>query len=73
MQLPFTTEQFFDLLAAYDEALWPVLAVLWMASLIASLLLFSSRGPSDRWISGLLTNSLKVQPHLDSAVEFGES
>ena len=54
MQLPFTTEQFFDLLAAYNEALWPALAVLWMASLIASLLLFSSRRPSDRWISGLL-------------------
>ena len=54
MQLPFTTEQFFDLLAAYNEALWPGLAVLWMASLIASLLLFSSRRPSDRWLSGLL-------------------
>jgi hypothetical protein len=54
MQLPFTTEQFFDLLAAYNVALWPALAVLWMASLISSLLLFSSRGPSDRWISGLL-------------------
>jgi len=26
MQLPFTTEQFFDLLAAYNEALWPALA-----------------------------------------------
>ena len=34
MQLPFTTEQFFDLLAAYNEALWPGLAVLWMASLV---------------------------------------
>jgi hypothetical protein len=54
MQLPFTTEQFFDLLAAYNEALWPALAVLWMASLIASLLLFSSRRPSNRWLSGLL-------------------
>jgi hypothetical protein len=54
MQLPFTTEQFFDLLAAYNEALWPALAVLWMASLFASLLLFSSRRPSDRWLSGLL-------------------
>jgi hypothetical protein len=47
MQLPFTTEQFFDLLTAYKEALWPALAVLWMASLIASLLLFSSRGLRD--------------------------
>jgi hypothetical protein len=54
MQLPFTTEQFFDLLAAYKEVLWPALAALWMASLIASLLLFSSRRPSNRWLSGLL-------------------
>jgi hypothetical protein len=34
--------------------LWPALVALWMASLIASLLLFSSRRPSDRWIGGLL-------------------
>ena len=54
MQLPFTTEQFFDLLAAYNEALWPALVVLWLVSLIGSLLLFSSRRPSDRWLSGLL-------------------
>ena len=52
MQLPFTTEQFFDLLAVYNEALWPALVVLWVASLIASVLLFSSRRPLDRWISG---------------------
>jgi hypothetical protein len=54
MQLPFTTEQFFDLFAAYNEALWPALAALWIASLITSLLLLSSRPPSDRWIGGLL-------------------
>jgi hypothetical protein len=54
MQLPFTTEQFFDLFGAYNEAFWPALAVLWVTSLISSLLLLSSRRPSDRWISGLL-------------------
>jgi hypothetical protein len=32
MQLPFTKEQFFDLFAAYNEALWPALIALWIAS-----------------------------------------
>ena len=54
MQLPFTTEQFFDLLAAYNKAFWPALALLWMASLLASLLLFFSRRLSGRWMSALL-------------------
>ena len=54
MQLPFTTEQFFDLFAAYNGTLWPALAALWMVSLVASLLLLSSRRPPDRWISAVL-------------------
>jgi hypothetical protein len=54
MELPFTTEQFFDLLAAYNKAFWPALALLWMASLLASLLLFSRRRLSGRWMSALL-------------------
>ena len=54
MQLPFTKEQFFDLLAAYNMGLWPVLLALWIASLLASVLLLSSRRPPDRWISALL-------------------
>ena len=54
MQLPFTTEQFFDLFAAYNRAMWPALVALWVASVMASALLFSSRRPPDRWISGLL-------------------
>jgi hypothetical protein len=54
VQLPFTTEQFFDLLAAYNQALWPALVVRWVASLVASILLFSSRRPLNRGISGLL-------------------
>jgi hypothetical protein len=40
VQLQFTTEQFFDLLAAYNEAFWPVLVALWVASLIGSLLAY---------------------------------
>jgi hypothetical protein len=54
MQLPFTKDQFFDLFAAYNEAWWPALVALWLASLLASLLLLSSRQPRDRWISALL-------------------
>jgi hypothetical protein len=54
MQLPFTREQFFDLLATYSGELWPTLVLLWAASVLASLSLWSSRRPRDRWISGLL-------------------
>jgi Family of unknown function (DUF6064) len=54
MQLPFTKEQFFDLLAAYNGALWPAVVALWIASLVTSALLLSSRRPPDRWISALL-------------------
>ena len=54
MQLPFTREQFFDLFAAYNEALWPALIALWIASVVVTLLLLSSLRPPDRWISALL-------------------
>ena len=55
MQLPFTNEEFFDLFAAYNLALWPALLALWTTSVVVSLLLLSSRWPSNRWISALLT------------------
>ena len=54
MQLPFTREQFFDLFAVYNAALWPALVVLWLASAVVSVLLLSSRRPPDRWIAALL-------------------
>lgn len=54
MQLPFTKDQFFDLFAAYNGALWPALIALWIASVVVSLLLCSSRRPADRWVSALL-------------------
>jgi hypothetical protein len=54
MHLPFTTEQFFDLFAAYNAALWPALMVLWASSAVTSVLLLSSRRSLDRWISSLL-------------------
>jgi hypothetical protein len=55
MQLPFTKEQFFNLFAAYNQALWPALIALWVASAAVSVLLLTSRRPSDRWVSALLT------------------
>lgn len=54
MQLPFTRDQFFDLFAAFNTALWPALAALWIASLAVSLLLLSSRRPANRAVSALL-------------------
>lgn len=54
MQLPFTREQFLDLFAAYNAAVWPAVVVLWIASAVVSVLLLSSRRPPDRWINALL-------------------
>lgn len=54
MPLPFTREQFFDLFAAYNTAVWPTVVVLWLASVVVSVLLLSSRRPPDRWVSALL-------------------
>ena len=54
MQLPFTREQFFDLFAAYNEALWPAVVVLWTASAMIVALRLRARQPHDRWVSALL-------------------
>ena len=54
MQLPFSREEFFDLFAAYNGALWPAVVLLWVASALAGVWLLSSRRSHDRWISGLL-------------------
>jgi hypothetical protein len=54
MQLPFTREEFFDLLAAYNSELWPAIAALWAASVLAVVWLGWSRQSHDRWISALL-------------------
>ena len=53
MQLPFTQEAFFDLLADYNSTLWPAIAGLWLASVLVCAWLMLSR-PPNRWISGLL-------------------
>lgn len=53
MRLPFSREAFFDVLAAYNGALWPAVIVLWGLSVLAAVLLWRGR-TLDRWISGLL-------------------
>lgn len=54
MSLPFTKEQFFDLFAAYNEAVWPAAVALWIASAAIVALRLSARRPHDPWISALL-------------------
>jgi hypothetical protein len=54
VRLPFTRDEFFDLFAAYNSALWPAVVGLWVASLLAAVWLLSSPRPRDRWLSGFL-------------------
>lgn len=54
MRIPFTREQFLDIFAAYNAALWPLVLALWIASFVVCVLLLSSRRPSDRLINALL-------------------
>src|SRR4051794_40253200 len=54
MQLPFTHDQFFDLLAAYNAALWPAVVALWLASALTCGALAMSRRPHNRLIAALL-------------------
>jgi hypothetical protein len=55
MRLPFTREEFFDLFAAYNGALWPAVIALWVASVVAAVWLLVSRRSRDRWMSAVLT------------------
>jgi len=53
--MPFTREQFFDVFAAYNTALWPGAVALWIASvLICALMLRASGRSAGRVISALL-------------------
>ena len=54
MQLPFTTEQFFDLFVAYNHAMWPAVVALWIASTVVVALRLSAPQLRDRWVSALL-------------------
>ena len=54
MTLPFTNEQFLDLLAVFNARWWPALVALWIVSLVTCVMLASGRRAPDRWISALL-------------------
>jgi hypothetical protein len=54
MPLAFTREQFFDLFAAYNEALWPAVIAIWLTSAAVVALRLSARHQHDRWVSAFL-------------------
>jgi hypothetical protein len=54
MLLPFTHDQFLDVFASYNHALWPAAAVLWLATAVLSVQLIRGRLVSGVAISALL-------------------
>lgn len=52
MGLPFTQSEFLDLFGAYNAALWPAIAVLWLLTAGATILWASGR-MNSRWLSAL--------------------
>src|SRR5689334_21794259 len=53
MNLPFTHDQFFDVLAAYNELLWPFALALWVYALAAAVLMVRGHKPS-RFVATML-------------------
>ena len=54
MKPPFTTEQFFEVMALYNEAMWPMQLVLNLLAIVAIGLLIWHRTYSDRLIAAIL-------------------
>jgi hypothetical protein len=54
MQLPFTHDEFLDLFGEYNRALWPVVALLWLATLAALVRLHRGRPHASRVLAALL-------------------
>lgn len=52
--MPFTAARFFDVLAAYNTALWPAVVALWVAS-VAVLIVAARHGVPQRALAILLT------------------
>jgi hypothetical protein len=70
MSLPFTEAQFLDTFAGFNAAVWPVLGLLWLASLVLAIRLFAGR-PQARalgvllalqWMSGVVYLSVFLAP-----------
>ena len=49
MTLPFTADEFFDVLAAYNQRLWPYALVLWLVTLCAVIAMIRVK-PSRPWL-----------------------
>lgn len=56
MQLPFTTEQFFDVLRAYNTSVWPAQVLLLALAVAAIILVFIPRRWSGEAISAILAS-----------------
>jgi uncharacterized protein DUF6064 len=54
MTLPFTGDEFFDVLAAYNERLWPFVLMLWLVTAYAVVMLARARPVRPWLIAGLL-------------------
>lgn len=54
MALPFSTEQFFEVLRQYNTSVWPALDPLTGLGLLAAYLAFRPRPGSDRLVAGIL-------------------
>jgi uncharacterized protein DUF6064 len=54
MTLPFTGDEFFDVLAAYNERLWPFVLMLWLVTAYAVVMLARARPVRPWFIAGLL-------------------
>lgn len=52
--LPFTAEEFFDVFARYNAAVWPMPVVLNLVALAIVALVFHGSPASGRWVSALL-------------------
>ena len=50
MTLPFTQDEFFDVLAAYNERLWPLVLVLWLMTTYVVVILTRAR-PVRPWLT----------------------
>jgi len=54
MNMPFTRDQFFDVLAAYNVALWPFVLALWIVTSVAVIRFFREPHSGGRLITVLL-------------------
>ena len=52
LEMPFTAAQFFDLFATYNRTLWPVVAVLWVTTVVLTVQLVRGRADT-RALTGL--------------------